>query len=120
MPYGVPDEIWSAAKSEMRKTLVSVARGRRVIAYSDLVRQLQSIRFAPENFVFHQMLDQISTEEDQLGRGLLTVVVVHKAEDMRPGPGFFELAESRGRDVRTIDETWLAELDAVWAYWRDH
>jgi len=120
MPYRVPDEVWSTAKAEMRKTLVSVARDRRVIPYSDLVRQLQTINFSPEEFIFHRMLDQISTEEDELGRGLLTVVVVHKAEDMRPGPGFFELAESRGRDIAAIDATWLAELDIVWAYWRDH
>jgi hypothetical protein len=120
MPYGVSDEIWSAAKVEMRKILVSVARNRRVIAYSDLVGQLRTIHFAPEEFAFHQMLDQISTEEDQLGRGMLTVVVVHKAGDMRPGPGFFELTKSRGRDVGAIDEIWLAELDTVWAYWRDN
>jgi hypothetical protein len=29
------------------------------------------------------------------GRGLLTVVVVHETGDMQPGPGFFELAQSR-------------------------
>src|SRR5262245_49853621 len=120
MPYRVPEDVWSAAKAEMRKILVSAARVRRVIAYSDLVRQLQTISFSPEEFAFHRMLDQISTEEDELGRGLLTVIVVHKADDMRPGPGFFELAESRGRDVGAIDVTWLAELDFVWAYWRDH
>jgi hypothetical protein len=120
MPYGVSDHAWDAAKAEMRRVLVSVARDRRVIAYSDLVGQLQSIQFAPEEFAFHQMLDQLSTEEDESGRGMLTVVVVHKSGDMRPGPGFFELAGSRGREVESIDETWLAELDQVWAYWRDH
>ena len=35
------------------------------------------------------MLGDISSAEDDAGRGLLTVVVVHKSGDMKPGPGFF-------------------------------
>jgi hypothetical protein len=120
MPFGFSDEEWDLAKGELRRCLVAIAKRRQVIAYSDLVEQLEGIDFGPHDFPFFQMLDQISTEEDEKGRGLLTVVVVHKAGDMRPGPGFFELAEARGRDVEEIDKTWLAELDSVWGYWRDH
>ena len=33
------------------------------------------------------------------GRGMLSVIVVHKQGDMQPGPGFFELAQRLGRDT---------------------
>ena len=37
------------------------------------------------------------------GRGMLSVIVVHKVGDMQPGPGFFQLAKKLGRD--TSDKT---------------
>jgi DNA-binding IclR family transcriptional regulator len=63
------------------------------------------------------MLDELSIDEDGAGRGLITVLVVHKSGDYRPGPGFFELAASGGRDVSDIDRTWLRELRTVWGHW---
>jgi hypothetical protein len=120
MPYGISDDTWEAAKIELRGLLIAKARGRSVVPYSELASQLQAIHFEPDDFAFHRMLDEVSSEEDDEGRGLLTVVVVHKAGDMRPGPGFFELAKSRGRAVDDIDTTWLAELDQVWGYWTSH
>jgi hypothetical protein len=66
------------------------------------------------------MLDALSTEEDEGGRGLITVMVVHRSGDYQPGPGFFELAKGRGRDVTDLERLWLAELRAVWDYWLTH
>lgn len=88
--------------------------------YSDVVAELQTVDFEPTDPRFHLLLDAVSIEEDERGRGLLTTVVVHKHGDMRPGPGFFELAQQRGRSTQDIDKTWLAELDAVWGYWTKH
>ena len=48
------------------------------------------------------MLGEISSEEDAAGRGMLTVLVVHRAGDMQPGPGFFELAKQLGRNTSNI------------------
>lgn len=120
MIQGFADEQWSAAKSELRRLLIDKARSKSVVAYSDAVARLEAIQFEPSDPRFHQMLDQLSTTEDEAGRGLLTVLVVHKAGDMRPGPGFFELASARGRDVQDLDKTWLVELRSVWGYWLDH
>jgi hypothetical protein len=39
----------------------------------------------------HNVLGEISSEEDARVRGVLSVVVVHKSADMHPGPGFVEL-----------------------------
>ncbi|MBL7131901.1 MAG: hypothetical protein ISS45_10975 [Candidatus Omnitrophica bacterium] len=63
------------------------------------------------------MLGEISGEEDAVGRGMLSVVVVHKHGDMQPGPGFFDYAEELGRDTSDILKCWVEELKKVHAYW---
>lgn len=114
---GFTDDQWHSAKDELRRLLIKTARTKSVIAYSEAVARLAAIAFEPDDHRFHRMLDELSTEEDEAGRGLITVLVVHKSGDFRPGPGFFELASARGRDVKDIDRTWLAELRSVWEYW---
>jgi hypothetical protein len=47
----------------------------------------------------------------------LSVIVVHKAGDMQPGPGFFELADRLGRDTSDIIRCWVSELKKVHAIW---
>ena len=56
------------------------------------------------------MLGQISEEEDAAGRGMLSVLVVHKDGDKMPGPGFFTLAKKLGRDISDRDKCWSDEL----------
>ena len=119
MPYGYTDGEWDETKTKLRAALIARAGMRSVLPYSQIVREIGPIKFNPHDAPFHRMLDEVSRDEDTAGRGLLTVVVVHKDGDMRPGPGFFELAKSRGRDVSDIDRTWLAELDRVWGHWKD-
>jgi hypothetical protein len=63
------------------------------------------------------LLGEIAREEDDAGRGMLTVVVVHKTGDMQPGPGFFELAQELGRDTSDIDKCWIDELVRVFKVW---
>ena len=78
--------------------MINVARVRGMIPYSDLVKRIHRVRLdAYDPRLFH-MLGEISSEENGAGRGMLTVVVVHKVGDMEPGPGFFELAKQLGRD----------------------
>ena len=114
---GVPAESWSAAKSEARKAMTEVARQRRTMSYTELVRQIDSLHIVPHDHRLAHMLGEISTEEDNAGRGLLTVVVVHQGGDMRPGLGFFELAKARGRDISDRDRCWVAELERVYLAW---
>ncbi len=78
--YGYSLADWEKAKSEMRKILVQHARGRKMIPYSDLVEQVSAIRLEANDYALAAMLGEISTEEDEAGRGLLTVLVVHKTE----------------------------------------
>jgi hypothetical protein len=115
--YGFSEAAWSAAKREVKEILAARAKLRGMIPYSDLVAKLKTIHLeAHDQRLFH-LLGQVSSEEDAAGRGMLSVVVVHKTGDMQPGPGFFELAKHLGRDTSDLLKCWVSELKKVHAYW---
>lgn len=118
MKYGYGDDLWEAAKDEMVAILSARAKAQKTIAYSDLVRQVHAIALDPDSFALAAMLGEISEAEDASNRGMLTVIVVHKTGDMKPGPGFFDLAQRLGRDTSDLDKCWIAELTAVFKRWR--
>jgi len=108
---------WDAAKKEARSVMIDRAKVRGMIPYSDLVKEIKAIKLdAHDPRLFH-LLGEISSDEDGAGRGMLTVVVVHKVGDMQPGPGFFELAKSLGRNTSNILKCWVEELHKVHAVW---
>jgi len=49
---------------------------------------------------------------------MLSVLVVHKEGDQRPGDGVFKLAEELGYAVSDRDEFWITMLTRVYTYWR--
>ena len=102
MPHGYDDAVWNAAKHEAKEILAERARVRGRIPYAELVSLIQAISFRAHDPRFFHFLGEISVEESQAGRGMMTALVVHKEGDMRPGPGFFELAQSLGRDTSDI------------------
>ncbi len=115
--YGFSESQWNRAKEEMKQILIDRARVIGMIPYSELVGNLTTIKLEPESYALAKMLGEISTEEDKAGRGMLTVIVVHKTGDMQPGPGFFELAQRLGRDTSDILKCWVDELKGVHSYW---
>lgn len=115
--YDYPIEKWNKGKEEMRQILISRAKVRGMIPYSELTQKIKSINLDPESYALTAMLGEISSEENAAGRGMLSVVVVHKTGDMQPGPGFFELAKDLGRDTSDILKCWVEELKKVHAYW---
>ena len=108
---------WERGKNEMRAVLKQVAARRGMIAYSELSKKLTTIAIAPFGLPMSEMLGEIAEEEDAAGRGLLTVLVVHKSGDMEPGIGFYELAEKLGRDTSDRMKLWVTELHKVHDYW---
>jgi len=90
---------------------------RGMISYSDLVSRIETIRMEPDSFALAHMLGEISEEEDATGRGMLSVIVVHKDGDMQPGPGFFQLAKKLGRDTSDKTTCWVEELRRVHGHW---
>jgi hypothetical protein len=88
-----------------------------MIPYSDLVSRIGTIRMEPDSFALAHLLGEISEEEDAAGRGMLSVIVVHKDGDMQPGPGFFQLAKKLGRDTSDKTTCWVEELRRVHGHW---
>ncbi len=115
--YGYSIADWNKAKEEMRQVLIERAKVRGMIPYSELASKIRTIQIKPQSYALAAMYGEISSEEDADGRGMLTVIVVHKSGDMQPGPGFFELAKGLGRDTSDILKCWVDELKKVHAYW---
>jgi len=115
--YGYHINDWNAAKEEIRQALVERAKVRGMIPYSDLANRVTTIRLEPDAYAMAAMLGEISTAENAAGRGMLTVIVVHKEGDMQPGPGFFALARELGRDTSDILRCWVDELHRVHQAW---
>jgi Arc/MetJ-type ribon-helix-helix transcriptional regulator len=98
-------------KERLRKSLSDLARRRECIAYGELGARTG---FHPQSPRLHELLCEISTEEAEAGRGMLSAVVV-KRGTKRPGGGFFDLAERLGREVNQQDTFWRTELELVYA-----
>jgi len=115
--HGFPQDAWEAAKAEAKGILTECARRRQMIVYSDLVKKIRAIAIHHNDPRLFHFLGEISTEEFEAGRPLLTALVVHKSGDMQPGPGFFELAERLGLDTSDIVKFWIEEMKRVFAAW---
>ncbi len=88
-----------------------------MMPYSELVGKVKTVQLNADSFALFELLGEVSWAEDKAGRGLLSVIVVHKAGDMQPGPGFFKLAKKLGRDTSDILVCWIDELKKVHGYW---
>jgi hypothetical protein len=115
--FGISAADWKRGRDEMRSILQRIAAERRMIAYSELAAEMKTLRIEPFGLQMSEMLGEVSEEEDDAGRGLLTVIVVHKSGDMEPGKGFYDLAAKRGRNVTDKTKLWVAELHKVHEYW---
>ena len=115
--HGYEGADWDKAKEQAKDVLVGVARRKGRIAYSELAAQISAISIEAHDPRMFHMLGEISSKEDTEGRGMLTAIVVHKSGDMQPGPGFFELAQSLGRDTSDTLTCWVNEFNFVHDYW---
>ncbi|MEX0999742.1 MAG: hypothetical protein WD000_07260 [Thermodesulfobacteriota bacterium] len=116
--YGFSVEQWDEVKEEIKNILIDRAKVENTISYSELANQIMSIEIEPHERALHEMLGEISINEDDSGRGLLSALVIHKDGDMIPGQGFFDLAASRDRDTSDKDRFWSKELKSVFSYWK--
>jgi len=115
--FDVPPDKWSAAKEEARQVLVDRARHRSIITYTELVGLIRSVDFKPHDVRLFALLGQLSVDEHDAGRPLLSVLVIHKSGDYQPGSGFFELAQALGRKTNDLESAWIQELKKVHTYW---
>jgi len=115
--YGFGLRHWQKAKEQARQVLIDRARRQHTIAYSELVQHITIFNLDPDSYAFAAMLEEISRDEDAAGRGMLSVIVVHKDGDTMPGAGFFNLAQELGRDISDKQKSWIAELKFVFRAW---
>ncbi len=126
MPYEIAQNEWDAAVKAITSVLANRAKtmvGQETISYSDLYNQIRHLIHSspltgPEDHRFHHMLGEVSTAEYQAERGMLSVLVVHKTGDMKPGPGFYELARQLGHIFSDEDAFWISQFNKVCAAWR--
>ena len=108
---------WKKAKEQCVEILADIAKSRGRIAYSELAPRIQGIQFDYDDPRFWHLLAEISVEEMREGRGMLSAIVVHKTGEMRPGPGFYEVAKWLGKRFGEADRFWLAEFNNVHDVW---
>jgi hypothetical protein len=92
--------------------LVDCARRQTTIAYSELVQKIKVLDLQAHDPRLDGLLGQISIEETGHGHRMLSVLVVHKSGDLRPGRGFYECAEALGLDTSDEDRLWVDQLPA--------
>ena len=114
-------QLWESVKQEMRSAIIQQAKQHETISYSELLETVTGLPLdlerADHRNIMAEMLGEISLAEDKGGRGMLSSLVVHKTGDMEPGQGFFEYAESLGRDISNKLAFWTAEMRKVHDYW---
>lgn len=115
--YGHSLKTWNTAKDEALAAMTKAAKRRGMITYTELAQQIEAIKFHPHDMPLHAMLGECSTDEAKAGRGMISVVVVHKRGDMEPGAGFYALAEELGRPKEEKTKMWVKELHLVHDYW---
>jgi molybdopterin synthase catalytic subunit len=115
--FGISVQNWNAAKEQAREAMIERAKVRGMIPYSELVAKIKAVKFLAHDTRLFHLLGQISVEENDSGRGMLSVVVVHKYGDMQPGPGFFVLAQHLGHDTKDLLKFWVEQLKKIHALW---
>ena len=118
--FGFTRTGWEVTKAEIRTELVARAKTRGQVAYSELVALLTSARLEAWDPRLFALLGEIATCEEKAGRGLLSVLVVHKRGDNEPGKGFFELAKYFNRTISNHTVFWAEEMKRVHVYWVAH
>ena len=118
--YGFTDAQWQSAVAEATRILIESARSDLgYITYSDLAARLRSITIGYHDPAMDYLLTQVSTEEHDAARPLLSAVVLH-IDDGRPGKGFYDLARELSFDVSDREAFWVSEFRRVTDYWRNH
>lgn len=115
--YGYTRKQWETFKKEAREILIKVAADRGMITYGDLAARMTTISVEPHDPVLWHIIGDVARDEERAGRGLLSVVVVHKHGDMEPGQGFWELAKYFGRDTHNRTTRFVEELHNVHHVW---
>lgn len=103
---------------QIYEKLKEVARAGTVTYYSDIAPMAGlDMNYPNDRYEIGVILDDINRYERELGRPMLSAVVVHK-DTLMPGQGFFTLARELGFLVgNDKDRFYIQELRKVHDYW---
>jgi len=103
---------------QIYEKLKEAARAGTVTYYSDIAPMAELDMGLPnDRYEIGVILDDINRYERELGRPMLSAVVVHK-DTLMPGQGFFTLARALGLFVGDDkDRFYIKELRKVHDYW---
>jgi|ERR1700733_3857931 hypothetical protein len=121
-PRDIEQGPWEDALTEAREAMIATVRSAKgMIAYGDLTSKITALRMAPDSHALRELLGDVSRAENTAGRGMLSVVVVHKdgPNRGRPGNGFFTLAQELGHDTHDREKFWISEFEKVRKFWKD-
>jgi len=115
--FGFTQKQWDKFKREAREILVGVASQRAMITYGELAARMTTIAVEPHDMVLWEIIGDVGRDEEHAGRGILSVLVVHKRGDMEPGGGFYDLAKFFGRKTSDHTKCFVEEMHKVHAVW---
>lgn len=118
--HGVTRSSWRAAKTEARRILIERAKCRSFITASQLTLRIAITKVKLSDTCLHALLNEISAEEEQQGRGLLSVLVVHKPNQMQLGEALYEPVQQFERPMPDLISFWVHEFNRVFDYWQNH
>ncbi len=111
--FGLTNEQWDRAKSQLRQAILDAAWERRMTCYSEVASSVTVTQVDPYSGLMNHLLGEIFEEEAAAGRPALTSIVTHKDGDKEPGPGFYEQARALGYQFDEPHVFWAMQVQAV-------
>lgn len=111
--FGLSDEQWDGAKTQLQQAILAAAWERRMTCYSEIAPTVTATPVDPHSGLMNHLLGEIFEDEHAAGRPALTSIVTHKDGDKEPGPGFYEQARELGYRFDEPLVFWATQVQAV-------
>ncbi len=111
--FGLDDEQWDTAKSEVREAILEAAYDRRMTWYGEVAGKVSAVPLDPYSALMNHLLGGVFEDENEAGRPALTSIVTHKYGDKEPGSGFYDMARSLGYQFREPYIFWAQQVQDV-------
>lgn len=111
--FGLDDDHWEAAKTELREAIMESAWDRRMTWYGEVATKVSAVRLEPYSALMNHLLGAILEDEHAAGGPLLTALVTHKFGDKEPGEGFYQMARQLGYVFNEPFVFWSTQVQEI-------
>lgn len=111
--FGLSETQWHQAKAELRTAIIEAAERRQMTWYSQIAPRVTVTQVDPYSALMNRLLDEISREEHNATRLLLTSIVTRKDGDREPGKGFYDTARALGHHFSEPYIFWATQVQDV-------